>query len=166
MRHEPPPVVKYQLRPVMRTDIPEVLRLVRALAEYEHLLHQVTATEEIFQQAFFGAPPRGHAVLSWIGDRAVGLAVWYYTFSTFTGGLDLFLEDIFVEPEFRGQGIGLSFFRYLAQQARAEKCRRMEWRVLNWNEPAIDFYRRIGARPLQDWTVQQLEGDALAALAG
>ena len=144
--------------------MPHVLRLVRGLAEYERLLHEVTATEADFTSALFGPVPRGHAMLAWVDGSAVGVAVWYYTFSTFTCGPDMFLEDIFVEPAHRGQGIGLALFRELAHRAREQNCRRMEWRVLNWNQPAIDFYRRIGARPMQDWTVQQLEGDALAAL--
>jgi diamine N-acetyltransferase len=138
---------------------------VRGLAEYERLLHEVTSTEADFRNALFGPSPRGHAMLAWVEGNAVGLAVWYYTFSTFTGGPDLFLEDIFAEPAYRGRGIGMALFREPARRAREENCRRMEWRVLNWNEPAIDFYRRIGAHPLQDWTVQQLEGAALAALA-
>ncbi len=156
----------FELRAARPEDVPHVLRLVRGLAEYERLLHHVTATEADFARALFGPAPRANAVLAWTGENAVGLALWYYTFSTFTGGPDLFLEDIFVEPIYRGRGIGLALFRYLAGRARAEKCRRMEWRVLNWNQPAIDFYHRIGARPMQDWTVQRLEGEALTALAG
>jgi GNAT superfamily N-acetyltransferase len=156
---------RFDLREARPEDVATVLRLVRALAEYERLLHEVTATEADFSRALFGAVPRGHAILAWVGRDAVGLAIWYYTFSTFTCTPDLFLEDIFVEPAYRGQGIGLAMLRDLARRARAQNCRRMEWRVLNWNQPAIDFYRRIGARPMRDWTVQQLEGAALAALA-
>jgi GNAT superfamily N-acetyltransferase len=98
-------------------------------------------------------------------DRAVGLAVWYYTFSTFTGRPDMFLEDLFVEPAYRGRRIGIALLRHLARRAVAEKCRRIDWRVLNWNEPSIDFYERIGARPMEDWHVRQLGGAALIALA-
>ena len=156
---------RFTLRAPTPDDVPHVLRLVRGLAEYEHLLHEVTATEQHFTRALFAPCPRAHAVLAWVGAEAVGLALWYYTFSTFTGGPDLFLEDIFVAPAHRGTGIGRALFRHLARTARAESCRRMEWRVLDWNQPSIDFYRRIGARPMQDWTVQQLDGPALAALA-
>ena len=99
------------------------------------------------------------------GARPVGLALWYYTFSTFTGRPDIFLEDLFVEPQHRGAGIGRALLGRLAQQAMADRCRRIEWRVLNWNQPAIDFYTRIGAKPMQDWHVRQLDGNALAALA-
>jgi GNAT superfamily N-acetyltransferase len=153
------------LRAATKSDVPEVLRLVRALAEYERLSEYVTATEADFAQALFGATPRAHAVLAWVDARPVGLALWYYTFSTFTARPNMFLEDLFVEAEYRGRGIGLALFRHLAQCARDAGCRRIEWRVLDWNQPAIDFYRRIGARPVRDWTVQLLDGAALRALA-
>ncbi len=153
------------LREATATDLPHVLRLVRALAAYENLLDHVTATEAHFDTALFGPHPRAHAMLALHDTKPVGFALWYYSFSTFAGGPDLFLEDIFVEPDHRGAGIGLALFRRLAQIARAENCRRMEWRVLNWNQPSIDFYRRLGARPMQDWTVMQLDGPALLALA-
>ena len=155
----------FTLRPAGPADAAEVLRLVRALAEYERLADEVTATEDHFARALAGPTPRAHAVLAEAGGSAVGLALWYYTFSTFAGGPDLFLEDLFVEPAHRGTGIGVALFRHLARTARDEGCRRMEWRVLNWNQPSIDFYHRIGARPVQDWTAMQLQGPALAALA-
>ena len=155
----------FVLRPATAADAPHILHLVRALAEYEHLADQVTATADHFARALAAPAPRAHAVLAWVGAAPVGMALWYYTFSTFAGGPDLFLEDLFVEPAHRGSGIGLGLFHHLARAARAEGCRRMEWRVLNWNQPSIDFYHRLGARPMQDWTVMQLRGDALAALA-
>ena len=152
------------LRPATPADAATVFGLVRALAEYERLAHQVTATEAHFARALAGPAPRAHAVLAEAGGEAVGLALWYYTFSTFAGGPDLFLEDLFVAPTHRGLGIGLALFRHLARVAQADSCRRMEWRVLDWNQPAIDFYHRLGARPMQDWSVMRLERDALAAL--
>ena len=155
----------FTLRPATPADAATVFGLVRALAEYERLAHQVTATEAQFARALAGSAPRAHAVLAEAGGEAVGLALWYYTFSTFAGGPDLFLEDLFVAPTHRGLGIGLALFRHLARVAQADSCRRMEWRVLHWNQPAIDFYRRLGARPMQDWSVMRLERDALAALA-
>ena len=154
------------LRDAAPTDIPDVLRLVRGLAEYERLLHEAVATEAAFEASMFGPVPRAYAILADVpGRRAVGMALWYYTFSTFTGRPDLFLEDLFVEPEHRGTGIGLALLRNLAQRAVAEDCRRIEWRVLNWNEPSIKFYERLGAVPMQDWHVRQLGGAALRALA-
>jgi len=154
------------IRAATEADVPDIVRLVRALAEYEKLLHEVVSTEDDFRQRLFGPCPVAHAVLAETGGRAVGLALWFYTFSTFTGRCDLFLEDLFVMPEHRGAGIGLALFRHLARIATQERCRRIEWRVLNWNQPAIDFYRRIGATPMTDWTVKRLEGAALATLAG
>ena len=142
-----------------------MLRLVRGLAEYEKLLHHVVMTEADLHAALFGPQPRAYAVLADTSGAAVGLALWYYTFSTFRGQCDIFLEDLFVEPAHRGKGIGLALLRHLAQRAVAENCRRIEWRVLNWNAPSIAFYESLGARTMQDWHVRQLGGDALAALA-
>ena len=147
-------------------DVPHVSRLVRGLAEYENLLHEAVATDADFHTALFGVVPRAYAVMADVGGKtAVGLALWYYTFSTYTGRPDMFLEDLFVEPEHRGTGIGLGLLRYLAKRAVSEHCRRVEWRVLNWNQPSIDFYASLGATPMQDWHVRQLQGAALTALA-
>ncbi len=157
--------MKALLRNAKREDAGHILRLVSALADYEHLLHEVEATEQDFAEMMFGPRPSAYAVLAEVDGAVVGMSLYYYTFSTFTGRCDIFLEDLFVMPEHRGHGIGLTLFRHLAGIARDEKCRRIEWRVLNWNQPSIDFYRRIGAKPLEDWTVQRLEGEALAALA-
>ena len=155
----------FSLRPAMRPDVPEVLRLIRALAEYERLLDQVTATEAALQEALFGVRPRIHADLAEVDGRVVGLAVFYYTFNTFRLCPNIFLEDLFVEPAHRGSGIGLALMRGLARRAVAETCGRLEWRVLNWNQPAIDFYERLGAKPVRSWQTRTLSGDALAALA-
>jgi GNAT superfamily N-acetyltransferase len=155
----------HRLRRAVAEDVGDIVRLVRGLAEYEKLLHEVESTEADFRERMFGTCPVAHAVLAEVDGAAVGMALYYYTFSTFTGRCDLFLEDLFVMPEHRGQGIGLALFRHLAGIARDERCRRIEWRVLNWNQPAIDFYRRIGAQPMTEWSVQRLEGAALAALA-
>ncbi len=156
----------FTLRRAEAADVADIVRLVRGLAEYEKLLHEVQSTEADFQARLFGPCPVAHAVLAEIEGAAVGMALYYYTFSTFTGRCDLFLEDLFVMPTYRGHGIGLALFRHLAGIARDEQCRRIEWRVLDWNQPAIDFYRRIGAKPMTEWSVQRLEGPALAALAG
>jgi GNAT superfamily N-acetyltransferase len=156
----------FVLRDAAPIDVPDVLRLVRGLAEYEKLLHEVVATEADLQVALFGSTPRAHAFLAaYPGRPPVGLALWYYSFSTFTGRADIFLEDLFVEPEHRGKGLGLALLRRLAQRAVAEDCRRIEWRVLNWNAPSIAFYQNLGAVQMQDWHVRQLSGAALTALA-
>ena len=153
------------LRPAGPGDVATVLRLVRGLAEYERLLHEVTATEAELKEALFGTVPRIHAVLAEAGGAAVGLSLFYYTFNTFKLRTNIFLEDLFVEPAFRGRGIGLALMRDLARRAAAENCGRIEWRVLNWNKPAIDFYHRLGAEPIQYWHTLLLRGDALDALA-
>jgi GNAT superfamily N-acetyltransferase len=155
----------FTLRDATPADMPDVLRLVRALADYEKLLHEAVATEEDFHAALFGPRRLAYAELAIADDRAVGLALWYYTFSTFKGRPDIFLEDLYVEPEYRGRRIGLALLRHLARLAVAERCRRVEWRVLNWNQPSIEFYERIGARPMEDWHVRRLEGAAMVALA-
>jgi GNAT superfamily N-acetyltransferase len=164
-RGRPVPDAAFTLHDALPSDVPDVLRLVRGLAEYEQLLHEVVMTQADLHTALFGPQPRAYAVLAEANGAAVGLALWYYTFSTFRGRPDIFLEDLFVEPAHRGQGIGLALLRHLAQRAVAENCRRIEWRVLNWNAPSIAFYESLGATAMQDWHVRQLGGDALIALA-
>ena len=153
------------LRPAVPSDIPAVLRLIRGLADYERLLHEVTATEDELRQALFGPLPRIHAILADVDGTPSGLALFYYTINTFKLRTNIFLEDLFVEPAHRGSGIGLALMRALARRAVAENCSRIEWRVLNWNQPSIDFYQRLGAERLEDWHTRQLGGDALVSLA-
>lgn len=146
-------------------DEGRVAWFVRALAEYEKLLHEARATEADFARALFGSPPRCHALFAERDGQAVGFALWFYNFSTFAGRHGLYVEDVFVLPEHRGGGIGRAIFRELARRAAAQGCVRMEWSVLDWNAPAVGFYRGIGARGMDEWTVQRLTGDALSALA-
>jgi GNAT superfamily N-acetyltransferase len=147
-------------------DEARVAWFVRALAEYEKLAHEALATEADFSRALFGTPARCHALFAERGGEQLGFALWYFNFSTFVGRHGLYVEDVFVLPEYRGQGIGQAIFRELARLAVAEGCQRMEWSVLDWNEPAKRFYRALGARPMDDWTVQRLSGDTLTAVAG
>jgi diamine N-acetyltransferase len=156
----------FELRDARPQDAGEIVRLVKALAIYEKLEDQAQATEQDFHQALFGTPPRAWSMLAWVEDKCVGFALWFYNFSTFRGHHGLYLEDIYVDPDYRGQGIGGAFFQSLAARAVAEGCPRMEWSVLNWNEPAINFYRSLGATGLADWTIQRLDGEALTRLAG
>jgi GNAT superfamily N-acetyltransferase len=153
------------LRPATAADVGTVLGFVRALAEYEKLSHLCVATEADFLQCLFGPRPLAHAVIAETEKNPVGMALWHYTLSTFAGRPILFVEDVFVQPTHRGHGIGLALFRHMARVAATEACVGMEWRVLNWNQPALDFYARIGAKPITDWTTQQLRGAALSALA-
>ena len=154
-----------RLRDATPADLPLVLRFVRALAEYERLLHEVAATEEDFRRLLFGTPPRAEALVAeWEGAPA-GFALWFCSVSTFDGRPKLYIEDVFVEPAQRNRGIGRAIFAELARRALAQGCSRMEWSVLDWNAPSIAFYRSIGALPREGWTLQRLSGAALAALA-
>jgi GNAT superfamily N-acetyltransferase len=159
------PLRALRVRPAAEADVPLVLRFIRELAEYERLLHEVEATEEDFRRLLFGNPPRAEALVAeWEGAPA-GFALWYYSVSTFDGRAKLYVEDVFVNPEARGRGIGRAIFAELARRTIAQGCSRMEWSVLDWNAPSIAFYRSIGARPREGWTLQRLGGPALEALA-
>ncbi|MGH7081322.1 MAG: GNAT family N-acetyltransferase [Acetobacteraceae bacterium] len=153
------------MRQATPADSGTLLNLIRALAEYERLAHEVRATDADLQAALFGERARAGALIAEIADQPVGFALWFYTFSTFTGRPGLYLEDIYVAPDHRGRGIGRAIFRRLARLAEAEGCARLEWSVLDWNEPARRFYAGLGAEPMSDWTVQRVSGPALSALA-
>jgi len=154
------------LRDAMPADLPLVVHFVRALAEYEKLLHEVKATEEDFRRLLFGEPRRAEALIAERDGAPLGFALWFYSVSTFDGRPKLYVEDVCVEPAARGGGIGRAIFVELARRALAAGCSRMEWSVLDWNAPSIAFYRSIGALPQEGWTLQRLSGDALRALAG
>ncbi len=156
----------FQLRDAAPADCADIARLVHALAEYEKLLSQVTSTAADFHAQLFGAKPRAAAMVAERAGQVVGIAIYFFNFSTFLARPGLYVEDIFVEPEHRGLGIGRAFFRAMARRAVAEGCGRMEWSVLDWNQPSIEFYRTLGAVGLDDWTVQRLTAEKLAALAG
>ena len=146
-------------------DENEVGRFVRALADFEKLAHEAVATDEDFRRALFGTPPRARALFAIRNGETAGFAVWYYTFSTFSGRCGLFVEDVFVPSAHRKQGVGRAIFAELARRAVADNCDAMEWSVLDWNTPAVTFYKSIGARPKDGWTEQRLTGAALQALA-
>ena len=152
------------IRPAVPDDVPVILQLIRSLARYEKLEHRVEASETDLAEALFGPSPRVFCDLAEADGRTAGFALWFYTFSTFVGRHGLYLEDLFVEPDFRGGGIGKALIRHLARRCVAERLGRFEWSVLDWNEPAIQFYRAQGARLLDDWTVCRVDGEALAAL--
>lgn len=153
------------LRSATQTDIPVLFRLIRALAEYEKLTHAVTGNEALLQEHLFGLRPYAEAVLAEYGGEPAGFALFFYNYSTFLTRPGIYLEDLFVLPAYRRQGIGKALLTYLAQRAMAEGCGRLEWSVLDWNEPAICFYKRIGADVLPDWRICRVTGDALINLA-
>ncbi|HEX8431565.1 MAG TPA: GNAT family N-acetyltransferase [Longimicrobium sp.] len=154
-----------RIRPALPADVPLILHFIRRLAEYERLAHEVVATEEILRDSLFGARPAAEVVIAeWEGAPA-GFALFFHNFSTFLGRPGLYLEDLFVEPEQRGRGIGRALLGHLARVATERGCGRLEWSVLDWNRDAIRFYRSLGAEAMDDWTVYRVTGDALAALA-
>lgn len=154
-----------EIRPAQPRDVPVILRLIRALAEYERLLDQVSATEAALHESLFGARPYAEALLAWRGDEAAGFALYFHNYSTFLAKPGIYLEDLFVQPAHREHGIGKALLAELARIAVARGCGRLEWAVLDWNAPAIAFYESLGARPLKEWIVNRLSGDALQALA-
>jgi len=145
-------------------DVPVILQLIRELAEFERLLDQVTATRERLHESLFGARPGAEVVIARIGERVAGFALYFPNYSTFLAKPGLHLEDLYVRPEFRGQGCGAALLRHLARTALERGCGRLEWSVLDWNQRAIDFYERLGAVPMSDWTSYRVSGEALARL--
>jgi len=150
--------------PATPADVPTVNALIRELAEYEKLLHEVVATQELVHEALFGPRPVVECVLARVGTQSVGFALYFFNFSTFLARPGLYLEDLYVRPEHRGQGIGESLLKHLAQLAIQRGCGRMEWAALNWNRRAIDFYEKMGAVGVKEWTTFRVSGEALMRL--
>ncbi|HET6873613.1 MAG TPA: GNAT family N-acetyltransferase [Acidimicrobiales bacterium] len=153
------------IRAAAPSDAGALLRLIRELAAYEREPDAVEATEESLAEALFCPAPLVHALVAETGGRVVGMAIWFLSFSTWTGRHSLYLEDLFVEPDQRGTGLGRELMRALAGIAVERGCARMDWSVLDWNEPSIGFYRALGARPMDEWTGWRIDGDRLADLA-
>ena len=156
----------FQIRPTAVEDVPVILELIRDLATYERAPDEVTATEEQLVDVLFGKKPAAEVLLAFERESPVGFAVYFYNFSTWLARPGLYLEDLFVKPEKRGKGYGRALLVELAKIARDRGCGRMEWAVLNWNEPAIKFYQALGAKPMNEWTVFRLTRDEIAKLAG
>jgi GNAT superfamily N-acetyltransferase len=154
------------IRSARPDDVAAILRLIRALAEYEKLAHEVVATEDALRQTLFGAQPAAEVLLAEEGGAAVGLALFFPNYSTFLAKPGIYLEDLFVEPAHRGRGIGKSLLQAVARLAVQRGCGRFEWSVLDWNTPAIEFYKALGARPMNDWTIMRVTGEALRRLGG
>jgi GNAT superfamily N-acetyltransferase len=154
------------IRAATPADVPVILRFVRELAEYEREPEAVKATEPMLAEALFGASPAAEAVIAEAEGAPVGFALFFHNFSTWTGLRGLYLEDLYVTPAARGVGAGKALLRHLAGLAIDRGCARFEWSVLDWNTPAIDFYRAMGAEAMDEWTVQRVSGAALARLAG
>ncbi len=146
-------------------DVPLILTFIKELAEFEKLLHEVTATEAILRETLFGDNPKAEVIIAYYGNNPIGFALFFHNFSTFLGKPGIYLEDLYVKPEVRGRGVGKKMLQYLAQLTLERNCGRLEWWVLDWNQQAIDFYRSIGAIAMDEWTVQRVTGDALKKLA-
>src|SRR2546425_1232255 len=155
----------FEIRQAFIEDVPIILELIRDLATYERAPHEVTATEELLADVLFGERPAAEVLLAFEVESPVGFALFFHNFSTWLGRPGLYLEDLFVKPDKRGKGYGRALLVELAKIARDRGCGRMEWAVLNWNEPAIKFYRALGAKPMDEWTVFRLTSEEIAKLA-
>lgn len=154
------------IRSATANDAGVILGLIRGLAEYERLTHLVVATEETLRRTLFSEPPAAEVLLAFLEKEAVGFALFFQNYSTFLARPGLYLEDLFVKPHARGRGIGFALLQRLATIALERGYGRMEWSVLDWNKPAIRFYKKLGAVPMHDWTLFRMTGEAIAKLAG
>lgn len=154
-----------EIRSATEGDVPLILSFIRELAEYEKLSHEVVATEEGLRGSLFGERTGAEVVICYYEGAPAGFALFFHNFSTFLGRPGLYLEDLYVKPEMRGRGLGRAVLIHLAKLARERGCGRMEWSVLDWNEPAIKLYSGIGATPMNEWTVYRVTGEALEDLA-
>jgi len=160
-RPEPSSVI----RPATSDDVGLIRTFIRELAEYERMAHEAVATEDDLRASLFGDRAFAEALIAEQGEEPVGFALFFHNFSTFLGRPGIYLEDLYVRPEFRGRGFGKALLVRLAEIARERHCGRLEWSVLDWNQPSIEFYRALGAVPMDEWTVFRVTGDALSNLA-
>jgi GNAT superfamily N-acetyltransferase len=154
-----------EVREASAGDVPLILTLIGELAEYERLSHEVVATEDALRDWLFGEEAVAEVLIAELGAEAVGFALFFHSFSTFLGRPGIYLEDLYVRPAFRGRGVGKTMLVHLAELAKERGCGRLEWSVLDWNEPSIRFYESLGAVAMNDWTVYRVAGDALDMLA-
>jgi len=155
----------FEIKPATPQDTPLILSFIKELAEYEKLSHEVVATEEILKETLFGDKSHAEVVIGYLDNKPISFALFFHNFSTFLGRPGIYLEDLFVKPEARGKGIGQKMLGFLAQLAKSRKCGRLEWWVLDWNETAIGFYKKLGAKPMDEWTVFRVTDKALDKLA-
>jgi GNAT superfamily N-acetyltransferase len=155
----------FTIAPASERDVPTILRMIKALAEYERLDHAVTATEDRLQRTLFGPNPAAEVLMAYAGQQPAGFALFFHNYSTFLGQRGVYLEDLFVVPEWRGHGLGRQLLSRLAAISLERDCGRLEWSVLDWNAPAIGFYRKLGALPMDDWTIMRVTGEPLQRLA-
>ena len=156
---------KVRIVPATERDVPQILELIQGLAEYEQLSHIVEADEDRLRRTLFGDRPAAEVLMAYQGDECAGFALFFTNYSTFLGKPGLYLEDVFVKPHLRRKGIGMALLKRLGAIARERDYGRMEWSVLDWNTPAINFYKKLGAVPLEEWTMFRLTGESLAQFA-
>jgi GNAT superfamily N-acetyltransferase len=154
----------FEVKSATISDASLILSFIKELAEYEKRLHEVVATEEILKETLFGEKSHAEAIIGYLDGSPVSFALFFHNFSTFLGRPGIYLEDLFVKPEARGKGIGQKMLGYLAHLAKERKCGRLEWWVLDWNETAIGFYKKLGAVAMDEWTVYRVTGEALQKL--
>jgi GNAT superfamily N-acetyltransferase len=154
-----------QIRSATEGDVPRILAFIRGLAEYEKLCHTCVATEESLRTTLFGPHPYAEVLIALMNGLSVGFALFFHNYSTFLASPGIYLEDLFVLPEHRGAGVGRTLLKRVAQIARERNCGRLEWSVLDWNKPAIEFYKRLGATVLPDWRICRMSGNQIANLA-
>ena len=155
----------FQIQPATKADVPVILSFIKKLADYERLSHEVTATEESLNDTLFGRRRTAEVAIGYFKRQAVCFTLFFHNYSTFVGRPGIYIEDLYVDESFRRRGFGTALLRYVAGLARERRCGRLEWSVLDWNEPAIHFYEKLGAIPMREWTVYRLTGDDLAKLA-
>jgi len=154
----------FVIRPAAEEDVPLILGFIKKLAEYERLFHEMVATEEMLRETLFGEKKTAEVIIGEYRQSSVGFAIYFHNYSTFLGKPGIYIEDLYVNEKHRGHGFGFAMFLYIARLAKDRKCGRLEWAVLDWNEPAIQFYRKLGAVAMSDWTVYRLTGAALESL--
>jgi GNAT superfamily N-acetyltransferase len=158
-------IPSFQIRPATKADVPVILSFIKKLADYERLSHEVTATEKTLRETLFGRRPTAEVAIGYFKREPVGFVIFFHNYSTFLGLPGIYIEDLFVDEAFRRRGFGNALFRYVAGVARDRQCGRLEWSVLDWNEPAVKFYKTLGAVPMNEWTVFRLTGESLTKLA-
>jgi GNAT superfamily N-acetyltransferase len=157
---------RFHIRRATRADVPLILSFIKKLADYERLSHEVVATEKILADRLFGRRRTAEVALGFFKRRPVGFVLFFHNYSTFLGRPGIYIEDLFVDEAFRRRGFGSALLRYVARLAQERRCGRLECAVLDWNEPAINFYKQLGAVPMSEWTVFRLTGESLAQLGG
>lgn len=155
----------FEIRPAVVDDVPLILSFIKKLADYERLAHEVVATEESLRKTLFDARKTAEVALGYFQNKPIGLVLFFHNYSTFLGRPGLYIEDLFVDESYRGSGFGAALLRYVARLAVERNCGRLEWSVLDWNKPAVDFYTKLGAVPMSDWTVFRVTGQSLMNLA-